>query len=63
MYLPGEPFIATDSGDLTIFLQDICEPCDHVDHCSILAHAGMYGGASEWRQIGSKTACTRQEVA
>lgn len=61
MNLPGQPFRATDSDDLCIFLQDICDECRHNEYCTILAHAGMYGGASEWRTIEGKPACIRQE--
>ena len=62
MNLPGEPLRVTDSGDLCIFLQDICEPCKHQEYCSILAMAGMYGNASEWRTVEGKPVCIRQEA-
>jgi hypothetical protein len=35
MNLPGEQFKPADSTDLTIFLQDICQPCKHQEYCSI----------------------------
>lgn len=62
MNLPGQPYTATDSSDLVEFLDAVCEPCSHLEYCSIMAHAGMYGGASEWRDVGGKPVCTRQEV-
>lgn len=57
MNLPGTPLRVTDSSDLTIFLQDVCEPCQHGGYCSVLAFAGMYGGASEWRTVDDKSVC------
>lgn len=61
--LRGEPFRATDSADLSMFLQDVCEECKHQEYCSILALAGMYGGASEWREVDQQPTCIRQEAA
>lgn len=61
MNLPGEQLNPTDNGDLCIFLQDICEACRHQEYCSILAMAGMYGNASEWRTVEGKPVCIRQE--
>lgn len=61
--LRGQQFKPTDSGDLSIFLQDVCETCKHQEYCAILAHAGMYGGATEWRVIDGKPTCIRLAAA
>lgn len=61
MKLPGKPFQAGDSADLSQFLEDVCEKCIHLECCTILAHAGAYGGASEWREVDGRLVCIRQE--
>lgn len=63
MNLPGEQMKPTDSSDLAIFVQVICETCKHQEYCAILAHAGMYGGASEWRVVNGEPTCIRLETA
>lgn len=57
MKLPGEPLRVTDSADLTIFLQDVCDECQLQENCSILAYSGMYGGCNEWRTVDGKPHC------
>ena len=57
MKLPGEPLRVTDSADLSIFLQDVCEECQLHESCSMLAYAGMYGGCNEWRTVDGNPLC------
>lgn len=59
--LPGQPLRVTDSADLSIFLQDVCEQCRYQETCSILAYAGMYGGCNEWRTVEGQPLCIHQK--
>lgn len=63
MELPGTQFQAADSAELLQFLDEVCGKCRHEDNCTILVHAGAYGGAVEWRDNAGQMVCTRQEVA
>lgn len=63
MELPGIQYQASDSADLLQFLDELCAKCRHEDNCTILFHAGAYGGAVEWREVEGRLVCTRQEVA
>lgn len=62
MELPGTQYQAADSADLLQFLDEVCGKCLHEDNCTILVHAGAYGGAVEWRDVEGHLACTRQEL-
>lgn len=61
MNLPGEQFRASAGTDLDAFLSATCETCRYLKHCTILAYAAIYGGASEWRIVDGKPVCTRHE--
>jgi hypothetical protein len=63
MEQPGTQLQAGDSADLLQFLDEVCEKCRHEDNCTILVHAGAYGGAVEWREVEGQMVCTRQEVS
>lgn len=62
MALPGTQFQAGDNSELLQFLDEVCAKCRHEDNCTILVHAGAYGGAVEWRDNEGQIICTRQEA-
>lgn len=61
MSLPGEQFRATSGADLDAFLVATCETCRHLKHCTILAYAAIYGGATEWRIVEGRPVCLRHD--
>lgn len=62
MPLPGEHCKPTGKDDFARFYLAVCQPCSHNDYCSILAHAGINGSASEWREDKGLRSCIRQEI-